>query len=83
MSIYVIAKKKTTIVAMNKEITLTIGMKTERFRFYFDNKLIQEEDRCFSINTPSRSYDFVTKNGKQRDKIVNSFNFLRYIKFLE
>ena len=77
MAVYVIAKGRTDILSMKECTNITVGMKTSRFQFYFENKLIQDEERCFSINFPSRSYDFVTKSKSQRDKIINSINFLR------
>ena len=77
MAVYVITKGRTDILSMKECTNITVGMKTSRFQFYFENKLIQDEERCFSINFPSRSYDFVTKNKNQRDKIINSINFLR------
>ena len=77
MGVYIIAKRRTDILSMKECTNVTVGLKTERFQFYFENKFVQDEDRCFSINTSSRSYDFVAKNKKQRDKIVNSINFLR------
>ena len=77
MSVYVIVKRRSEILSMSDCTSITAGMKTERFDFYFKKKTVLDEDHCFSISFPGRSYDFVTKSKKQRDRIVNNLNFLR------
>ena len=77
MSVYVIVKGRTEVLSMSDCTSITAGMKTERFDFYFQKKAILDEDHCFSLTFPERSYDFVAKSKRQRDRLVNNLNFLR------
>ena len=77
MSVFLIVKKRSEVLSMSDCSLITAGMKTERFDFYFKKKVILDEDHCFSLSFPERSYDFVAKSKKQRDQIVNNLNFLR------
>ena len=77
MALYCVAKQKSQIVCLEECTGVFAGFKTERFKFYQEKNYFLEEDRCFSIVFKWRSFDFVAKNKKIRDKIVNNINFLR------
>ena len=42
MAVYVITKGRTDILPMKQCSNVTIGMKTQRFQYYFENQLVQD-----------------------------------------